>query len=298
MMERQDGSGARSTIHPTVRSVDRDSDRRLLLGAISVASFNIHGGVDGWGRPFDVLDACRALDADVIVLQENTKRPGAASIATTVGRALGYAVVEVPFTAVQVVASPTAGPAEQRWGPRFLWPAVRAIRYPDRGSPVWHRTTRGERDLDWESAELGLAVLSRIVAVDRSISLPKLISDPSRRSAISLEVGEGAGTLRVVGVHFGHLTHGSIVQMRALARAVRTGPPTVLVGDMNAWGPVVRTALPSFRRAIRQPTWPSWRPRHQIDHFLVSPDVSVAEANVLAPLGSDHLPIRAVIRPR
>src|SRR5580698_6626735 len=37
---------------------------------VVVASFNVHGGVDGFGRPFDVVGSCRAIDADVLILQE------------------------------------------------------------------------------------------------------------------------------------------------------------------------------------------------------------------------------------
>jgi endonuclease/exonuclease/phosphatase family metal-dependent hydrolase len=37
----------------------------------SIATFNMHAGVDGWGRPYDVVAACRLIDADVVVLEEN-----------------------------------------------------------------------------------------------------------------------------------------------------------------------------------------------------------------------------------
>ncbi len=49
------------------------SVRRSMPAAppsLTVASFNLHAGIDGWGRPFDVVAACRDLDADVLVLQE------------------------------------------------------------------------------------------------------------------------------------------------------------------------------------------------------------------------------------
>ena len=45
------------------------------------ASFNVHAGIDGWGRPHDVLGLCRRLDADVLV----------AGSATFAGAAGGYA---------------------------------------------------------------------------------------------------------------------------------------------------------------------------------------------------------------
>ena len=38
-------------------------------------------------------------------------------------------------------------------------------------------------------------------------------------------------------------------------------------------------------------TFPSWRPRRNIDHILVTPTVEVAKAEVLNYPLSDHLPI-------
>ena len=35
-----------------------------------VATFNLHAGVDGWGRPTRVLDVVKELDADMLILPE------------------------------------------------------------------------------------------------------------------------------------------------------------------------------------------------------------------------------------
>ena len=37
---------------------------------LSIANYNMHCGIDGWGRPYDYLAAIASLDADVIVLEE------------------------------------------------------------------------------------------------------------------------------------------------------------------------------------------------------------------------------------
>jgi len=55
---------------------------------LSVASFNAHAGMDGWGRPYDLTEACRHLDADVIVLQEIFAPLNAISQADEVAAAL------------------------------------------------------------------------------------------------------------------------------------------------------------------------------------------------------------------
>ena len=41
-----------------------------LATVLSIANYNMHCGMDGWGRPYDYVAAIAALDADVIVLEE------------------------------------------------------------------------------------------------------------------------------------------------------------------------------------------------------------------------------------
>ena len=60
---------------PGERAHWADGSRLLCTGrvndehrpaSLTLATFNIHLGVDGWGRPFDAVDKCRALDADLL----------------------------------------------------------------------------------------------------------------------------------------------------------------------------------------------------------------------------------------
>ena len=76
-----------------------------------VASYNVHGGVDGFGRPFDVVGACRQVDADVLVLQETWSPDEGRSLAHRVGDTLGYHVEEL--------AMATLANTERRFGKRF-----------------------------------------------------------------------------------------------------------------------------------------------------------------------------------
>src|SRR3954465_9816178 len=61
------------------------------MESMTVASFNIH-----WGhrlrtyQPYDLVAACRELDADVLALQEVWRPDGESSTAETVAAALGY----------------------------------------------------------------------------------------------------------------------------------------------------------------------------------------------------------------
>lgn len=264
------------------------------MDSISVATFNIHGGVDGWARPFDVVDACRQLDSDVIVIEENLRDIGQPSVADAVADALGYSVIEIPFVAVQLL-EPFGPPGESRWGPPGLRPALRAIRYPGGGSPPWRRTTKAERRLRSRTVTMGLAVLVRVDHSAIVVRLPKLVADPSLRSLILLDIPLVTGVIRVAGTHFGHLTHGSPRQMRAVRAVLRNGPPTVFVGDMNCWGPLLCAFVTGMRRAVIGPTWPASHPRHQIDHILVGSDVECFDGKVFPPLGSDHCAVRCAV---
>src|SRR5579864_8644596 len=85
---------------------------------LTVASFNVHGGVDGWGRPFDVVEACREIGADVLMLQESWAPDGGVSVAEQVARQLGYVAVELAFARGRIAAPQVVG--DPRWGPR-LW---------------------------------------------------------------------------------------------------------------------------------------------------------------------------------
>src|SRR5712692_9933654 len=66
------------------------------MQSLTVASFNIH-----WGRhprsyePFDVLEACRRLDADVLALQEVWRPDHETSAAEDVADKLGYQIHEM-----------------------------------------------------------------------------------------------------------------------------------------------------------------------------------------------------------
>jgi len=275
------------------------------MPSLVVASYNVHGGVDGWGRPFDVVDACRRVGADVLVLQESWSGEGKPSVAAEVGAALGYDVTEMTLASGRI-AVPAEDPWE-RWGPRLFARSGYGLRlaHPRR---LGDSRPPPPRRASIERGTWGLAVLSRLPVVDSfAVELPQLRSDPARRGAIAVDValsGDGP-RVWVVGTHLAHLTQGSPRHIAILRRrladaglggASRRGqsPPAALAGDMNLWGPPLSLLLPGWRRAVRGRTWPTWsgRPVAQSDHVLVTPSVG-ATGTVVHVGGSDHLPVRA-----
>lgn len=260
---------------------------------IRLASFNVHCGVDGWGRPFDVVGACAALDADLLVLQESWRPDGdAPSTAATVAEALGYRWQEEELAHGRLY-----GPnpdADEGWGPP-PGPTHDTLQLDG----YRRRTATAVRQQrPFGTGTFNLALLSRVPLVDTgTVILGRLPRDPARRLVLTASVSMDGGPLQVFGTHMSHLLYRSPVHYLALRAAV-PGPDTaaVVAGDMNLWGPgVVGFLGQGWRRAVRGRTWPSSRPHSQLDHIVVTRPVTVAEARVAADSGSDHRPVVATL---
>lgn len=267
--------------------------------SLVVANFNLHAGIDGWGRPYDVVAACRQIDADVLALEEtwvpDGDHGGGPGLADTIAAALGYEVVEH-----SLAGGRRAGPhphADHRWMRPFDWRGSSHAIYLDSERPLGRRVVRTPRFGEARPGRWGIALLSRLPVVSAEVlELGRLPRDRSRRAAIVLEVAVGTGAVTVVGTHMSHLTYGSPLQFRQLNRLLdaRFGArPAVIAGDMNLWGPPVGALFPHWHRALRQRTWPAWRPHSQVDHILVRGPLAVLAAEVLPMAGSDHRPVRA-----
>jgi endonuclease/exonuclease/phosphatase family metal-dependent hydrolase len=231
--------------------------------SLTVASFNIH-----WGRRtrsrmlYDLVGACRQLDADVLALQEIWRPDGEASNAAEVADALGYEIHEA-WTGRAVVES--------------------SCRLVGRtGEPVGTG--------DW-----GQALLTRVprgpVTEHR---LDGFLSDNIDRAVLTTDIELVGGTLTVCASHFPHLEHISPLlrwRLRGVVPAVHQ--PAVLVGDFNMWRWVTRFVVPGWRDTVQGATWPAPRPFFQIDHLLTTPPVAAVDAGVVEVGKSDHWPIRA-----
>jgi endonuclease/exonuclease/phosphatase family metal-dependent hydrolase len=296
-----------------------------VVALLTLASFNTRWGWDLGGRPFDVTAVVKALDADVVVLQESWRADGGEGLAGTAGSALGYQVLELPLARGFLVASSSPRPLPpgmRRSAPGFLDPRGRAGDHRGRAEgtgavpsvrptrPVSHHFPwRGpthllrERPLPVDEqppqrGQWGLAVLSRVSVRRRTeVDLGQLRMDRARRGALVVELDLDGTPFVVVGTHLSHLTHGSLLQLRLLRRSLPgLDQAAALAGDMNLWGPVVGSFLPGWRRAVFGRSWPARHPHSQIDHIFVTPNVSVVAGEVMGDVGSDHRPVRAVLR--
>ncbi len=255
---------------------------------LRVASFNVHMGVDGWGRHYDVLAECEALDADVLILQEAwTPDDGSPGTAALVAGRLGYHVVaEAPLATGRLYEPITT--SSTRWGP-----SLGQVRKTLRLDEEQWKLAAGPRDRGAQHGRWGVALLSRVVCRDpRVLDLGKLRRDPASRAVVRCTTDLGGRELVVHGTHMSHITHLSPAQYRRLARLLPPlDTPALLAGDMNMWGPPASSFFTGWRRAVVGRTWPSHRPHSQLDHILVTPAVTVVDAQVATSSGSDHRPV-------
>ena len=255
---------------------------------LTLASSNVHMGVDGWGRPFDLVDQCRALDADILVMQESFRPSGGGpSTARLVADELGYEVVDEVGLARAKLFEPVPT-SSTRWAP---WPSQ--VRKAFRLDGESWRSRHGGPTRRFLRGQWGVAVLARVPVGDVGvIHLGQLRRDPARRVVIRCSTVIGGRTVQVFGTHMSHITHGSRAQYRELAGHLpHPDTAAALAGDMNMWGPPVNSYFPAWRRAVVGRTWPASHPHSQLDHVLITPALSVVAARVADRSGSDHRPV-------
>jgi endonuclease/exonuclease/phosphatase family metal-dependent hydrolase len=109
-----------------------------------------------------------------------------------------------------------------------------------------------------------------------------------QRVALAAVLATPAGPLSVVCTHLSFSPPRAVKQLRLVAGWSAALPrPLVLVGDLNLPGRVP-AFLTGFRPLVRAATYPSTRPRVQLDHVLADGEVRVAAAGAVPVAGSDH----------
>ncbi|MBX7433102.1 endonuclease/exonuclease/phosphatase family protein [Mycobacterium sp. Y57] len=226
---------------------------------VSIASLNAHYGLRSDGEPFDVVDACRSLDADVIALQEVWWPDGGGGWIDELHKD-GYQLAELRLARAGLSPNPDVCPE------------------PADGTGWW-----------------GVAIASRIPLTNpEPIDIGKTPLDAAgRRSALRVGVNTGrAEPISVTAVHATHYFPLAPLHHRRLARLLRGSTRSVVCGDFNLWGPLTGLSFRNWQRPARGRSFPAHRPHSQIDHVLVTSDLQVEHAEVLGDVGSDHRPLR------
>lgn len=162
--------------------------------------------------------------------------------------------------------------------------------------PYWYRQIN--RDLG-PFAQHSTGLLSRLRP--SQITEHRLPGLPGR-GAVVAEIPLADGGILAIGIV--HLALGWRARKRQLvylAELAESHPLLVLMGDFNCGSNsrslramIRRTGMRGLDRTLK--TFPSWRPRHNLDHILVSAPLSILEARVIDYPLSDHLPLSMTLR--
>ncbi|MEH0938508.1 endonuclease/exonuclease/phosphatase family protein [Micromonospora psammae] len=243
-----------------------------------LATFNLlHGRslTDGLVDPDRLTAAVKALDADVLALQEvdrDQSRSGNLDLTALAARALG--APEHRFAAA-VVGTP---------GEQF-----RPLRHDDdgHGEPCYGVGLISRHPVrSWQVTRLKPApVRSPIYVPGPGGGLMLLRDEP--RVVLAAVLDTAHGPLTVAATHLSFVPGWNAHQLRQVVRALRTLPaPRILLGDLNLPAGPARL-LTGWRPLGRRPTYPAAAPRVQLDHILADRH------------GSDRLPpVTAVTTPR
>ncbi len=256
---------------------------------VRVATFNLHAGVDGWGRPTRVLDHVAQLDADILVLPELWRGDDGEDLFELLRHRLGMSGAFAPLATAQRVTSGQGGRSWQPWLAHFT--GERGLYFDEhrtltRFQEVHRGSLAGLQHGDWG---LGLLTRFEIQTID-VVPLDRLPRERVRRALIVAKLHDGTRPFHVLAVHGAHLSHGSYRQYRAIAAiaaALDATLPVIMAGDFNSWRPLLRVLLPGWRSMVRARTWPARLPHSQIDHILARGPV-VSRGGFASDGGSDH----------
>lgn len=246
-----------------------------------MATFNIlhgrsvHDGEVELGR---LADSVRALDADVLALQEvDLDQPRSAMADLTAVAAAAMGAVSHRFVAA-IAGTPGA-----------TWMAATGTEQPG-------------------TAAYGIALLSRFPATNwQVLRLPRIpfrfpmyLSEPGRvlvvdeepRAAMVARLETPIGPLTVANTHLSFVPGWNRVQLRRLIRDVRGFPgPRVLMGDLNLTPDAIPRAS-ALRPLGVAKTFPAEQPQRQLDHILTDdPALQAGQSSTPLLSVSDHRPL-------
>ncbi len=116
------------------------------------------------------------------------------------------------------------------------------------------------------------------------------------RGAIMARFDMQGEPLVLVTIHLALGKRARNMQLSYIAELIEDYKHVIVMGDMNcscqrlmAHSPLRDTSLLPVTSSLR--TFPSWRPRRDLDHILVSPGLNVHAVEVFQRPYSDHLPL-------
>jgi endonuclease/exonuclease/phosphatase family metal-dependent hydrolase len=132
----------------------------------------------------------------------------------------------------------------------------------------------------------------------KNIRLPGIIPG---RQAILAKYGNEKETLAVFVLHLALSKRARMRQLAMISEQVSDYAHAIVMGDLNCKVNSDEMQFLFNKTKLHEPleelhTFPSWRPRHHIDHILVTSELEVIEAKSLPHVCSDHLPIMMEVK--
>jgi len=164
------------------------------------------------------------------------------------------------------------------------------------GFPCW--SERINRRIG-RMARHSLGVLSRFQPV--AVVEHRLPGPISGRGALEVRYGQGTVGLVLLVVHLALSRRVRLQQIDFLCTLVNRHRHVIVMGDMNCTrGSAEMNRLLLTTRLEDPlpdlPTWPSWKPRRDLDHILLTPELRMEQVEVLDFPLSDHLPLALQVR--
>jgi endonuclease/exonuclease/phosphatase family metal-dependent hydrolase len=237
---------------------------------VRVASFNLHAGIDGWGRATRALDHASQLGADVLVCLELWRGDTGPDLFDELRVGLGMEGLFVPLARGERATSVVGG---RHWLPLLAhFTGEHGLYFDEHRELSERQRARRATHTVLETGEWGLGLLTSLPVEEIRVEpLRHLARDKVNRAVIVARLSLNGRAFYVLGVHGAHLSHGSFRQYRQLnelARSLEPPLPTILAGDFNCWRPLLRFLLPGWRTLVRARTWPARHAHSQIDHVL------------------------------
>lgn len=235
-----------------------------------VATFNLHAGVDGWGRRSSALDHAVSLDADVLVCPETWIGDDGTDLYQELAARLDMKGTFAELATGERLNTTQGG---RTWQPLLAhFTGEHGLYFAEHRTLTKFQRARRAKFGQLEHGRWGVSLLTKLEVEEIRVEpLGRLPREKVRRALIVARLRDQDRDFYVLALHGAHISHGSYRQYRKVNEIAASLDPAlavILAGDFNCWRPLLRALLPGWHSLVRARTWPARYPHSQIDHIL------------------------------